>query len=269
MNSHSSFSYPTTEQFSFAQEDALQEDTPASFKEQQQLPAKERAVPNEDARFYGRRKGRAFSSVAQDDFDRLLKRYAVDLDGIDHLCRDQGASVQKPLWLEIGFGGGEHLVAQAQANPEVHIIGAEPFENGVLSCLRALEAQGLENVSIWHQDVRQLLPRLGGNVLDRLFVLFPDPWRKTRHHKRRLISTPMLDIFATCLKPQGELRIASDHDGYVEWIQTVLKNQKPFLPEMDIDNPPTVRPSSWYATRYEQKALKAGRLCRYFTLMRK
>jgi tRNA (guanine-N7-)-methyltransferase len=119
--------------------------------------------------------------------------------------------------LEIGFGGGEHLAAQAAAHPEQRFIGVEPFLNGVASCLRHIEESGVTNICLHHGDARDLIARLPDASLDLVYILFPDPWPKARHHKRRLIQPAFLDALARVLKPGGEARFATDWANYAEW----------------------------------------------------
>jgi tRNA (guanine-N7-)-methyltransferase len=119
--------------------------------------------------------------------------------------------------LEIGFGGGEHLAAQAAAHPEQRFIGVEPFLNGVASCLRHIEESGVTNIRLHHGDARDLIARLPDASLDLVYILFPDPWPKARHHKRRLIQPAFLDALARVLKPGGEARFATDWANYAEW----------------------------------------------------
>lgn len=123
----------------------------------------------------------------------------------------------KPLVLEIGFGGGEHLVVQATAHPGTRFIGVEPFVNGVASCLRHIEESGVTNVRLHMGDARDVIARLPGVSLDLVYILFPDPWPKARHHKRRLIQPEFLDSLARVLKPGAEVRFATDWANYAEW----------------------------------------------------
>ncbi|MFM7739403.1 MAG: tRNA (guanosine(46)-N7)-methyltransferase TrmB, partial [Planctomycetota bacterium] len=119
--------------------------------------------------------------------------------------------------LEVGFGGGEHLAAQARLHPQTGFIGCEPFENGVAKMLTQIRLQGLSNVRVHPDDARDILARLPDASLDVMFVLFPDPWPKFRHHKRRFIQSQSLDVIARMLKPGGELRVATDHPDYAQW----------------------------------------------------
>ncbi len=131
--------------------------------------------------------------------------------------RGEGAVCAAPLILEIGFGGGEHLVAQAAALPDARFIGVEPFLNGVASCLRHIEESGVQNVRLHHGDARDVIARLPDACLDLCYILFPDPWPKTRHHKRRLIQREFLADLARVLKPGAEVRFATDWAHYAEW----------------------------------------------------
>jgi len=121
------------------------------------------------------------------------------------------------LVLEIGFGGGEHLVAQADAHPDARFIGVEPFLNGVASCLRHIEESGVTNIRLHQGDARDVIARLPDASLDLAYILFPDPWPKTRHHKRRLIQPEFLDQLARVMKPRAELRFATDWAQYAAW----------------------------------------------------
>jgi len=133
-----------------------------------------------------------------------------------------------PVWLEIGFGAAEHLLFQAQQNPDVHIIGVEPFLNGVAKAVRGITDSGLTNVSLYRGDVRDLMALLPDGSLERIFILFPDPWHKTRHHKRRLIQDDFVADLHRILKLGGELRFGSDIIHYVDWALTRIHNHGGF-----------------------------------------
>jgi len=175
------------------------------------------------------------------------------------------------LWLEIGFGGGEHAQAQAAAHPEVGLIACEVFENGICSLLSRLVAEGEEitgklppNLYVWDKDARPLLEALRDGALERMFLMFPDPWPKARHVKRRFVHPARLPLLARVLRPGGEWRIASDDPTYQDWVATVMANQTLFAPAA----PATERPEGWPATRYEAKALRAGRQPLYWSFPR-
>jgi tRNA (guanine-N7-)-methyltransferase len=177
------------------------------------------------------------------------------------------------LWLEIGFGGGEHLLSQAQAHPDVGIIGCEPFLNGVAKLLAGIDrcrqaGSSLSNIRIFRGDGRQLLEILPTQSLDRAFLLFPDPWPKTRHHKRRFIQTDSVDQFVRLLKNGSELRIATDHPDYCRWALLHMVSHPAF--EWLAEGPEDwrQRPTDWPETRYEAKAAAAGRQ-RYYLRFRR
>ncbi len=170
------------------------------------------------------------------------------------------------LWLEIGFGGGEHLAKQAADNADVGLIGCEPYINGVAKLLSLLGDRN--NTRIVIDDARLLLKALPTESLDRIFVLFPDPWPKARHQKRRIVNAETVGDMARLLRPGGELRLATDDMGYARsMLQTVLAMHGfNWLAESASDW--RVRTDDWPATRYEQKALKAGRLPVFFRFER-
>lgn len=167
--------------------------------------------------------------------------------------------------LEIGFGGGEHLAAQAAAHPTIGFIGCEPFINGVSSLLVLLEEQALTNVRIHSEDARLLLQALTPASIDRAFLLFPDPWPKRRHHGRRFAGPEGLTLLAAALIDGAEFRVATDHAALGAWMQASLAEHPDFIVETKAD----VRPADWPPTRYEAKALAAGRRPIYLTCRRK
>ncbi len=137
---------------------------------------------------------------------------AIDVEGLFPSSREGGGLV-----LEIGFGGGEHLVAQALAHPQARFIGVEPFLNGVASCLRHIAEGGVGNIRLHQGDARDVVARLPEASLDLAYILFPDPWPKARHHKRRLIQPDFVDALARVMKPGAELRFATDWADYADW----------------------------------------------------
>jgi tRNA (guanine-N7-)-methyltransferase len=160
-----------------------------------------------------------------------------------------------PVILEIGFGGGEHLAAQAQAHPGTRFIGVEPFLNGVASCLRHIEEAGVQNVRLHMGDARDVLARLPDASLDRCYILFPDPWPKARHHKRRLIQPEFLDDLARALKPGADVRFATDWANYAAWTLECFARDARFM--WCAENAADWR-KPWeghFTTRYESKRL--------------
>ncbi|HEX8902786.1 MAG TPA: tRNA (guanosine(46)-N7)-methyltransferase TrmB [Vitreimonas sp.] len=157
--------------------------------------------------------------------------------------------------LEIGFGGGEHLVSQATAHPDRRFIGVEPFLNGVASCLRHIEESGAQNIRLHQGDARDVIARLPDASLDLVYILFPDPWPKTRHHKRRLIQPEFLGDLARVMKPGAELRFATDWANYAAWTLEHLMRDRRFTWLAE-------RAEDWrqpwpghVTTRYEEKKL--------------
>ncbi len=172
------------------------------------------------------------------------------------------------VWLEIGFGAGEHLIWQARNNPDMGFLAAEPYVNGIAKLLAAIEDHGLTNVRIHDDDARDLLEWLARESLARIFILFPDPWPKSRHHKRRLIEQRTIASLARVMAPQSQLRIASDIADYQRWIMEHFYAGEEFewLAERAADW--RHRPSDWPATRYEAKAIAAGRKPAYLAFRR-
>jgi len=189
---------------------------------------------------------------------------------IDPLDPWAGAAVR---WLEIGFGAGEHAVAQAAAHPEAAIVACEVFEPGICSLLSRLVPEHADpataplapNLRVWDDDARPLIRAAPDASLDRAFLLFPDPWPKARHAKRRFVAPERVADMARVLKPGAEWRIASDDPTYQAWTAQVLAGQALF---QDTE-PATERPEGWFATRYEAKARAAGRQPMYWTLRRR
>ncbi|HEX4533312.1 MAG TPA: tRNA (guanine(46)-N(7))-methyltransferase TrmB, partial [Rhizomicrobium sp.] len=165
-------------------------------------------------KLYGRRKGPRLSAHQQSLFDTLLPTFALAIRDKANPC-EYFSPPPEEVWLEVGFGGGEHLLAQAQAHPRVGMIGAEPYESGVAKLLSKLESAPVPNLRIYMDDARDIIEALPDASIARVFTLFPDPWPKTRHHKRRFVQMQMLDQLARVLKPRGELRFASDDAGYL------------------------------------------------------
>ncbi len=158
----------------------------------------------------------------------------------------------REIWLEIGFGGGEHMAGQADRDPGVLIIGVEPFLNGVASAVRHVDDLKLTNVRIHQGDAREVASRLPDGCLDRVFILFPDPWPKSRHHKRRIVQPAFLVELARLLRPGGGLRFATDWAEYADWTRQRVPATGLFAP---VDADTSVPPPDHLTTRYEEKKL--------------
>jgi tRNA (guanine-N7-)-methyltransferase len=175
-------------------------------------------------RSFGRIKARALKPRQQDLVDALLPHLAVDV-GAPLALRDMFPAAERFV-LEIGFGAGEHLAAQASAHPTWGLIGVEPFLNGMGSCLRHIEEQGITNVRLHLGDARDVISHLPPASLARVYILFPDPWPKARHWKRRLVQAEFVADLARVVKPAGEVRFATDWAHYAAWtLETFLKNE--------------------------------------------
>jgi tRNA (guanine-N7-)-methyltransferase len=172
------------------------------------------SVPQAGLRTYGRVKSRALKPRQARLMETRLGELAPPAGPIEPQVVMPGA---RDVWLEAGFGAGEHLAAQAARRPDTLFLGAEPFVNGVAACLAHIEDAALANVRLHHGDVRDLIARLPDNSVGRLYVLFPDPWPKARHHKRRLIEPGFLAEAARVLKPGARLRFATDWADYADW----------------------------------------------------
>ena len=220
---------------------------------------------------YGRRKGRPLRAGQQALMDRLLPRIeiATPPPGAAIDPRSLFDFAPTAAWLEVGFGAGEHIAALARVNSSIAMIGCEPFLNGVARLLTAIDRDGLGNIRIFSDDARLLLAALIPECIQRAFVLFPDPWPKARHHKRRFVSPDNIARLARVLSDGAELRIATDDPGYQAWIleHTLAGDDFEWLAGRAADW--RVRPADWPATRYETKAIASGRRCAYFRFRRK
>lgn len=264
-----------------------------------------RALKPPPERLYGRRSGHKLRPRQRLLLDAVLPRLALRLDGhvaAPHPSEGEGwrertgcaspthagtpapiplgqeegrhssPPLPSPVWLEIGFGGGEHALAQIATHPNAILIACEVFENGICSLLSRLVAEGAEadaplppNLRLWTGDARILLRALPDASVDRLFLLFPDPWPKARHAKRRFVHPAMLPLLARVLNPGAEWRLASDDPTYQAWVDEVMAGQNFFSTE-----PPMIeRPPDWPPTRYEAKALREGRIPHYWIFRRK
>ena len=173
------------------------------------------------------------------------------------------------LWLEIGFGGGEHLAAQAHAHPNIGYIGCEAFLNGIAKALALIEAGRLRNVRLYDGDARAVIEALPTATLDGAYLLYPDPWPKRRHHRRRFLSDEMLTRLARIMRPGAELRFATDIDDNAGWsLARVLRS--PDFVWAPAGSQDWQRPwDGWTGTRYEAKAVRSGRRPAYLTFLRK
>lgn len=222
-----------------------------------------------ELRSFGRRHGRKLSARQQHLLDEMLPCISLPLAEAPPLSlAELFAMPASQVWLEIGFGGGEHLVWQARANPDVGLIGCEVFEDGVVKVLSAIEESGLRNIRLSTDDARAVVLRLPAASLNRIFILFPDPWPKKRHVKRRLINRALLDQLARVMRPGGELRIATDIGDYLRTILLAARGHPAFVWQAQGARDWAERSMDWPPTRYEAKAGREGRRCYFLRFTR-
>jgi tRNA (guanine-N7-)-methyltransferase len=219
---------------------------------------------------FGRRRGRRLRSMQKVRIGELLPRFALTIPRSGLL--EPGAAFiapKRPVWLEIGFGGGEHLAAQAECHPEISLIGCEVFQPGIAKLLAHIELRHLDNIRIFTEDARLMIAALPPSSIDRVFIMFPDPWPKRRHQNRRLVSCETLDALAAVMTDGAELRLATDDSNYLVWMLERL-TEHPFF-EWLVRGPCDWRnrPGDWPPTRYEEKARAAGRAPNFLRLRRR
>ncbi|MBS4010051.1 MAG: tRNA (guanosine(46)-N7)-methyltransferase TrmB [Roseovarius sp.] len=222
--------------------------------------------------FYGRFKGKTLRPSQETYLDEDLAKLspgAVDWDVNPERQEIDLPSLfgDREIWLEIGFGGGEHMVHQAAQNPQVGIIGCEPFINGVAMLLGKIRAAETQNVAVYPGDVRNMFDVLPEASVSRAFLLYPDPWPKARHHRRRFVTQEHLEPLAKVLKKGAIFRVATDIPDYVrQTLEEVPRAGFEWLAEGPAGwrNPW----GDWISTRYEQKALREGRVPHYLTFRR-
>jgi tRNA (guanine-N7-)-methyltransferase len=210
-------------------------------------------------RSFGRVRGRKLGQEQTFFVDNMLPKISINIDG-DFDLHAIFENKFSEFCLEIGFGRGEHLAQFAKQNPEVACIGCEPFINGVARLVKYIHEDEIPNIRILHGDARLLLEKLPDNIIDKVFVLFPDPWPKAKHQRKRIISNETLDALHRVIKQDGVLEIATDHVEYGQWIEEHLDNHQGFI-ELSKSNTP---PSDWIRTKYQEKAEKQGRGAKFF-----
>lgn len=220
--------------------------------------------------FYGRVHGKTLRASQKqylaEDLGRVTLAGVTQADNPGRLPLDVAALTGgRPLWLEVGFGGGEHLVHMAARHPDVFLIGCEPFVNGVAMLLGKIRAAGVQNLLIHPGDVRDLFDVLPDAVVAKCFLNYPDPWPKARHHRRRFVTPGYLGALARVMVPGAEFRVATDIPDYVR--QTLEEvPQAGFVLEHQAGEGGAW--DDWISTRYEQKALREGRAPHYLTFRR-
>lgn len=234
--------------------------------------------PTKDKRFFGRRKGKPIKGSRQKLIDDLLPR--ISLRDSDTIIPNEIFGIKpREVWLEIGFGGGEHIASLAGQYPDVGFVGAEPFMNGVASLLAHLNGSHMkqathtdleegrtDNVRIWADDIRPVMPHFTGDSFERIFILYPDPWPKARHAERRFINQRNIPELARLVSSTGAVYVATDVSEYAEWAVEQMALSGLF----EQVHPDTmVPPSDWVPTRYEKKGILAGRQPTYLVFRKK
>lgn len=234
-----------------------------------------------DERFYGRRHGKRIKGTRLYLMENLLPKIEISEPKENKIKISSLFNfTPKEVWLEVGFGGGEHLAYQAKQHPDIAFIGAEPFLNGVASLLSHLngtwgkaanedvliEPERTDNVRVFPDDIRKLFDFFEDGIFNRIYVLYPDPWPKSRHEDRRFIGQKNLPQLARLLSQTGELRIATDVEQYADWAKEQIEQSGLFYQTNENIRKPF---SDWYSTRYEQKGLKAGRTPTYLVYRKK
>lgn len=218
-------------------------------------------------RSFGRVRGRIISDKQKKIIEDNLPRLSI-ADDLSDLSRAFSCDI-KQLALEIGSGSGEFIVHMAKNNPQIGFVACEPYLNGISNIVQLINKNNIENIRIFRGDARILLKSLIPDTLDYVYILFPDPWPKAKHHKKRLINDNLLEILSKAMKSNAKLLIATDHRDYESWILSFMLRCKEFkwiIKKIgDCLNPPKF----WIETRYQQKANKAGRYSVFLEFIRK
>lgn len=238
-------------------------------------PRFDRDPPIVSSQFYsaptlhGRRRGKKLTAYHTHLIEASLPRLALDLSRKIENAKALFACQPEEIWLEIGFGGGEHLTSLAKQNPQIGFIGCEAFHNGVAKALALIEEQSIENIRLFEGDAGLVIDALPGDCLKGIYLLYPDPWPKRRQYKRRFLSDGMLKRLARVIKPGGELRFATDIDHNAGWTLARILRSPDF--RWNARNPENwQRPwDGWERTRYETKAVIEGRKPAYFIFERR
>jgi tRNA (guanine-N7-)-methyltransferase len=219
--------------------------------------------------FFGRRRGKTLRRHQAGLVEGLLPRLLIDTDApapddLGSLFTDRPDGLR----LEIGFGGGEHLLGEAARSPGTGFIGVEPFVNGMAKALAAIEETATGNIRLFDRDAAILLDWLPAGAFDRVDLLYPDPWPKIRHWKRRFVSDANLDRIARVLRPGGEFRFASDIDTYVDWTLLHVRRRTDLVWTARAADDWRRPWRDWPGTRYEAKAFREGRTPAYLIFRR-
>ncbi len=195
---------------------------------------------------FGRRGGKSIKPNKRESFETLLPELEISVDELNDISEQE-------TWLEIGFGGGEHLAHRAKNNPEINYIGSEVYKYGVSKLVNQIDEENIKNIRLFTEDGRLMLDALQNSSIDGVYILFPDPWPKIRHHKRRIINNETLDILARILKKGAKLNIATDHYEYAEWIFVQMEQRDDFKWLAESKSGWETPPEGHIQTRYQEK----------------
>lgn len=213
---------------------------------------------------FGRRQGRAVKAYKQKLIAELLPTLKLSVRN-DQLVCPAPLQGYRQVFLEVGFGDGTHIISLAQKHPDALIFGCEPFINGVGSCLAKIQASGVQNIRIYDDAVQNLLPAVADGYFSKMYVLFPDPWPKKRHFKRRLLSAGNMPLFLSKLRVGGDFLFATDHRGYCEWVQDLIAT----IPELSVLTEGHKPPEDWIETAFQRKGQEAGRAAYFMHVQKK
>lgn len=222
--------------------------------------------PTTIRRLYGRRQGHKLREGQASLVEQLLPRVSVPETG--PLDSRTLFGDDRPIEVEIGFGAGEHLAGQASARPDHGFVGCEPFLNGVVGALNHIRDGELTNVRLHMGDALEVIERFPDASLERVYLLHPDPWRKARHAKRRMMNHGPMDLIAAKLRPDGEFRLGTDDPTYCRWAMMIMDQRRDFEWQAQTAADFLTRPADWPETRYERKARRQGHEVWYFRYLR-
>ena len=218
-------------------------------------------------RSFGRVKSRKLGILQLDLLENSLPKYEITLDQVNSGDFQQFLTAKK-LFLEIGFGFGDFTFELAKRNHDTNVIAGETHLNGIINLLKKLEDEPQSNIKIFKSDIRTLLLTLPPEIFDEIYILFPDPWPKAKHYKRRLIQDDFIEVLGKKIKPSGKLVITTDHDSYKCWILSIMAKRNDFIwtanSQLDWQN----FPENWTVTKYQKKALKEGRIPVYLEFLK-
>jgi tRNA (guanine-N7-)-methyltransferase len=217
--------------------------------------------PKKNIRSFGRINGRGASKINGDFLQGKLGKYLVKFDDIVDFNKIMNNDLQN--YFEIGFGYGESIAERAKNTPNINFIGCETYTKGIANLLDLIEKYNLKNIRIFNGDARLLLENISNNTIDKMFILFPDPWPKKKQNKRRIINEDFLKLVSGKIKTGGELFFASDIEDYIEWTLEIAKKYKGFSLLEEQLTPP----DWWIVTKYQEKAIGEGRAARFLKII--